>query len=196
MILLLSLACLGPRDGTAVGNPGDAGMVGSDEGGRMAWHWGSVRAKAAVAEQRGEKAGLFLGSEMDLLGELNPMMRLSPGRYEGLYLYIDRLTLVGHSDQGVLVDIEVQPSRLCVEGDFGVVEDDALLLRFPLDRVVDVDALHATGLQELVIRPGDPEAEALAMELELLPELWRDLDRDGQVSDGDRLIETNWGPLE
>lgn len=196
MMWILSLACLGPRDGTAVGNPGNAGMVGSDQSERVDWQNGSVRAKAVAAEQRGEKEGRFLGTEMDLLGELNPMMELSPGRYEGIFLYIDRLSLQGFTDQGVFIDLEVEPSRLCVEGDFRVVEDDELLLRFPLDRVVDVDALHETGIDELVVHPENPRADELALELEWLPELWRDVDGDGQVTEDDRLVETNWSLLD
>ncbi len=191
-MLMLLIACLGPRDGTAVGNPGNAGLIGqSEDGSRVNWNQASVRAKAAAAESSEGVRGGFLGEEINLLRPSDAFIELERGRYEGVFLYIDALELRGETDSGVPIILEVEPSRLCVEGDFRVQEDDALLLLMPLDRIVDVDAVDEAGLDRLYVGPESSEGIQLAMDLETLPELWRDVDRDGFVGPGDRLIQTN-----
>lgn len=191
-MLMLLIACLGPRDGTAVGNPGNAGLIGqSEDGSRVNWNQASVRAKAAAAENSEGVRGGFLGEEINLLRPSDSFIELERGRYEGVFLYIDALELRGETDSGVPIILEVEPSRLCVEGDFRVQEDDALLLLMPLDRIVDVDAVDEAGLDRLYVGPESSEGIQLAMDLETLPELWRDVDRDGFVGPGDRLIQTN-----
>lgn len=192
LIACMGLACMGPRDGTAVGNPGNAGLIGqSEDGSRVHWDRATVRAKAAAAENEEGVLGSFLGQDLNLLRPSGAFIELQRGRYEGVFLYIDALEMRGETDSGVPVILEVEPSRLCVEGDFRVQEDDALLLLLPLDRIVDVDAVDEAGLDRLYVGPETSEGVQLAMDLETLPELWRDVDRDGYVGPGDRLIQTN-----
>ena len=166
MILLL-LACGGPRDGSAVGNPGNAGFVGVDVPGGVDLEVGTLEVKAFGVEQprfrRGEDLSYGVHEDFDLLDD-TPWLYMPAGRWSGVAAFTGdpSILLEGTTDE-VEFCLELPLGRVDVD-EFFEVDGQDFWISFDLSRVLQPALLEAQADEEGVVYvgPDDLGAELLA----------------------------------
>lgn len=197
-LLLFTLACDMPRDGTAVGNPGNAGLTGTEMPDGVDWHQADADAKAIrlVDDGRlGSTQWIEVHETVDLLAPVSSQVRIPTGRWDRMELVLatDGLRLRGEIEGGVDFDVTLDAQVLTIEGPIVVEPGDNLLIAVPLSDAVDLDAIEYHGTHTVLVHADDPAAQHWADALADATQLWRDLDDDGVPSPGDRQLG---GPLQ
>jgi len=164
MILML-LACGGPRDGSAVGNPGNAGFTLGDVPTDVELEVGELEVKAFGLRSpifRSEDPAYGVHDDFDLLDD-TPWLYVPSGRWTG----IEAMT----GNPSILLEGTTDALEFCMELPLGKLEVDETIrvdgqdfwVSLDVDRVLQPAFLHARAEDGfLYIGPEDPLAEVLA----------------------------------
>lgn len=188
MILLLSLACTGPRQGIAVGNPGDGVAVVSKTAGLTLDSGQAQLSSLDLIDCEGGLTQVASGIGLPLDGSAT--LLLPGGSWCGLSMSFEQpIELDYSSDSATLhLSLDVQPEP--AEGAAFDLDGGVYLMELGGSEWLADQAAALEGGDAIEIVPGDAEHDALASTLDQWLRVGQDADGDESLSASEATVES------
>ncbi len=186
MILLLSLACTGPREGIAVGNPGDGVALVSKSAGLTLDSAQAELASLDLIACDGTLTQVASGIGLPLDGSAS--LLLPGGSWCGLSMSFEGPVALDYSSTDATLSLRLDTQPEPAEGVEFLLDGGSYLMELGGADWLDAEALDLQPGEDRVIEPGDGDHDLLAGALDA----WL---RVGQDADGDQTLSANEATL-
>lgn len=198
MTPFLLLACLGPKDGTAVGNPATAGFTGIDIPMDIGLELAQADIKVLRMESCRKDEGstlVWVGEVVDLLDDARMLAELPAGRWCEMTFSLgaEGMHLVGETAAGTPFDVVVHPGEQVEIGRKFTADGQSMLVAVVFEEFVDASELDALG-GYVRADPGDPLSDEWGVRLFDSVLVIDDLDKDGFPGNEEPTLFDPWAP--
>jgi hypothetical protein len=192
LLALLTGCSAGPREGVAVGNPGQGMTVQTEPSAEVLRVNGSVDvSELRIVTCDGDAYAILRGVTISAVGRTELPLPADPLCSVEID-FAGPLRLDGELHDGRTFDLELQLDNLIVENDTPFMNRVPLLLVLGPGPWLTAEALGFDEASEAEIDPGDPLHDDLAGLVQTRSFLCEDRDDDGMREPGDRILA--WGP--